>query len=128
MANNTKIAEIKVEVIVTENNIESIMNAAIEGGIGYWAHLIKTGEKWDLKTKGLYTYEWATNLLINGETIEFVDRENEEKCWSLNLEKLLKGIELNYKNRPHDTNIENASETTGDSIIQYALFERIVYS
>lgn len=117
-----------VEMEVTENVIESIMVGGLEGGIGYWACLDNTGEEWDAKPKDEPTSLWATKLLLEGKEIRFTDAEEEdEDVWILTLDKLLKGYALNRKHRPRDSSIENGDATTCDCIIQYALFDKVVY-
>lgn len=123
----------KIEVQLTESDIDTIISNALEGGIGYWARLNNIGEKWDRKPKDRYTSEWVTKLLLDGETVEFEDAEEEfeegeeVERWFLSLDKLIKGFELNYKLRPHDNNLEQGDATTSDCIIQYALFGELVY-
>lgn len=118
---------VKVELPVSERDIDSLIDNAFNGGIGYWAGLDNTGEKWKSKPITTYSTEYVAKLLLDGETVELYDVEDEEERWELTLEKLIKGIELNYKNRPHDSDIENGDAITADCIIQYALFDEIVY-
>lgn len=117
----------KIEVLLTESDIDTIISNALEGGIGDWAVLNNVGEKWEKKPKNRYTSEWVTKLLLDGETVEFYDTEDEDERWFLSLDKLIKGFELNYKLRPHDNNLEQGDATTSDCIIQYALFGELVY-
>lgn len=117
----------KVEINLTEKDIDIIISNALEGGIGYWAMLNNTGEKWEKKPSNRFTSEWATQLILDGETIELIDNEDEEEVFSLNLEKIIKGFELNYKLRPFDNDIYNGDAYTSDSIIQYGLFGKLVY-
>lgn len=116
-----------VEMELTENDIESIMVNGLEGGINYWAGLDNTGENWDLKPKGEPLSTWATKLLLEGKEVKFYDLEDEDELWILTLEKLVKGFSLNYIHRPKDNSIEDGDATTCDCIIQYALFNELVY-
>ena len=117
---------VKVELPLTHNDIETIMVTAIEGGIGYWACLINEGKEWDRKPKGVPSSQWATQLLLEGKEVVFEDEED-GKTLKLTLQKLIKGFGLNYKNRPHDNDLENGDSNTSDAIIQYALFGDVIY-
>ena len=117
----------KIEFPLTEKNIDTIMSLALEGGIGYWAVLNNSTPDFENKPDNRFTTEWATQLLLDGKEIEFFDAENENERWKLDLQKVIKGFALNHQNRPHDSNLENGDVTTGDCIIQYALFDKLVY-
>lgn len=117
----------KVEIGLTAKNIDTIMSLALEGGIGYWAVLNNSTPDFDSKPDNRFTSEWATQLILDGKSIEFYDVEDENERWELDLAKIIKGFELNYLKRPHDANLENGDATTGDCIIQYALFGKLVY-
>lgn len=112
---------------LTEQDIENIMVGALEGGIGYWAGLKRTGV-WVDKPESEPTSTWATKLLLEGETILLYDIEDEgEEYYPLTLKNLIEGVERNYEERPHDNDLENADAGTCDCIIQYALFDEIVF-
>lgn len=119
-----KIYEIKTSV--TGEDIENIVVTALEGGIGYWASL-DTVPEWDAIPEGLPMSQYATQLLLEGKTIGFTDTEDDDERWQLDLQKLLKGIGLNMKERPHDADLGNMDSTTADCIVQYALFGEVVY-
>lgn len=112
---------------VTEKDIEGIMVGGIEGGIGYWAVLNNVGENWRDKPQDEPSSMWATKLLLEGKEVEFYDTEDEDDKWILTLEKLINGIELNTKKRSWDSSIENGDATTCDCIIQFALFNKIIF-
>lgn len=121
------VGKAQVELLLTEKNIDTIMSLALEGGIGYWAVLNNSTPDFDSKPNNRFTSEWATQLILDGKSIEFYDVEDEEERWTLDLEKIVKGFTQNYKERPFDNNLENGDATTGDCIIQYALFGKLVY-
>lgn len=116
----------KVEIGLTENDIENIMVTALEGGIGYWACLNNTGDKWEDKPKLVPSSQWATKLLLEGKSVQLIDEEEEKKL-SLTLEMLIKGFAQNFKERPWDNDINNGDSITASCIIQYALFNELVY-
>lgn len=117
----------QVEIPLTAKDINTIMVTAIEGGIGYWAVLDNTTPDFKNKPSDTYTSEWVTQLLIDGKTVEFYDVEDEDERWTLDLTKLIKGYAQNFKERPHDNSLEDGDATTSDCIIQYALFNKIVF-
>lgn len=116
----------KVEIPMTEENIENIMVTAIEGGINYWGYLVKVGENWVDKPKNVPPSQWATKLLLEGKNVTIEELEEQEEH-ILTLEKVIKGFEQNYKERTWDNDIENGDAETASCIIQYALFGDVVY-
>jgi hypothetical protein len=115
---------------LTESDVDAIISTALEGGIGYWARLDTSTPGWEDKPDNNFTSEWVTKMLLEGREVKFEDAEDEEEdCseWVLTLEKLIKGINLNTKNRDWDCDIDNGDATTMDCIIQYALFGEVVY-
>lgn len=112
---------------ITEKDVENIMVTAIEGGIGYWACLHNDKPEWKDKPKTEPSSMWATKLLIEGKEVIFTDTEEEEGEWVLTLEKLIKGYQLNCVERPFDCDLEQGDATTADCIVQYALFDKVVY-
>lgn len=125
----------KVELPLKESDIENIMVTAIEGGINYWAGLDNTAEAWAERPKDEPLSMWATKILIDGGSVKFYDvegggeleEEEDDSEWILTLDKLLAGFAQNYKERPHDNDLEQGDATTADCIIQYALFGQIVF-
>ena len=47
--------------------------------------------------------------------------------YDLTLERLLVGIQKNAEERPWDCDLENYDATTCDCIIQYALYDEIIF-
>lgn len=121
---NNIVAVAKVERRLTEQDIESIMVGGMEGGIGYWAGVDNTEWKKPITEPNSM---WATKLLLDGEKVVFYDVEDYEEQWSLDLEKLIKGYELNFNKRAWDCSLEDGDAGTYDAIIQLALFGKIVY-
>ena len=66
-------------------------------------------------------------ILEGGKSIWFIDAEDDYERYELTLDKLLNGIALNAKNRPHDCDIDNGDGITMDCIIQYALFDDVIF-
>lgn len=108
---------------VSIETLENIVVTALEGGIGYWAVLDNTTKIWDK-----YDYcdlpcsQAAFELLYNGESLRFYDTEDETEVWRLTWKKLIKGVELFGGVKEEDIDA-----TVADQIIQYALFDKIVF-
>lgn len=121
------VATVQIPKQLTANDVDSIICTAIEGGISYWAGVNNTGVQWEQRPKGICLSEWITILLLAGHEVEFYDVEDKSEKWTLSLAKLMLGYVQNCMERPHDCDIEQGDATTADCIIQYALFETLVY-
>lgn len=120
-------ATIKKEL--TESDIENIIVTAFEGGSNYWMGLDNSSEDMQAKPNGEPYSTWSTKLILEGKSVKLFDIEesDDDSNWIITLDKLIKGFELNYVNRPHDNDLENGDATTADCILQYALFGEVVY-
>lgn len=65
-------------------------------------------------------------MLECGKLIYFIDCEDESRN-ELTLEKLLNGISKNAEERPHDCDLDTGDAITTDCIIQYALFDEVLF-
>ena len=120
---------------ITTNILVDLLSMAFSGGIGYWCSLVDYDEdeykasKEKIKAEGIAEPCWEdvlVQMLEDGKSIIIVDDEEDER-YKLTLNKLLNGIELNYRHRPHDCDIEEGDAETADCIIQYALFYDVIY-
>ena len=118
-----------VEKPITEKDIENIIVTSFEGGSNYWMGLDNGTPNMMKKPKGEPWSTWSTKLLIDGESVKLYDVEGDEddKDWILTLDKLIKGYQLNCINRPHDCNLDQGDATTSDCIVQFALFDKVVF-
>lgn len=121
------VGEFKITKSVSANQIESVIVNAFEGGSNYWMGLNNSTEIWNKRPNGIPLSTWATQMLLEGETIEFYDIEDESEKWSLTLPQLINGIKLNHELRTWDNSIEDGDAGTADCILQYALFGKIVF-
>lgn len=126
---NKKIATIQVPREITEDDICNIIVSAFEGGSNYWMGLDNSKEEFNDKPKDEPLSTWTTKLILEGKSIKLYDIEESEDDtnWILTLDKILNGIKLNAINRKFDNDLENMDATTADCIIQYALFNEVVY-
>lgn len=128
--------KIKIELDVKKEDIENIVITALEGGIGYWACLVDDDIELSnyrqlsaRKKLELSLSEVVAMALIDGARIFFYDAESgdDRTVWTLTLEKLLKGIERYIKKTSDLNYIDNMDASVADSIIQYALFEEVMF-
>lgn len=113
--------------IITANDIEDIVVTALEGGIDYWACLDNITELWELKPKNMPVSKYAAHLLMSDKELVFYDTEDSEETWTLTMEKLLRGLDMNAENRPGESDLDDLDAESADCIFQYALMQEIVY-
>lgn len=121
--------EVKVEIRVelTQQDIDDIMVAALEGGINYWCDeaAVEGGE---------YLGKYASDQISRGGTLLLHDTD-EDAYRKLDLEKFLKGFKLWLENsgdqygavQGHEVDCCNIDAGCADEIVQYALFGEVVY-
>lgn len=126
---NKEIVNIEQKVVVNDEDIDDIMAGALEGGINYWCD--------EAKVVGNYLGEYASEQISRGGQLKLHDFEEEED-YILDKEKFLKGLKM-YLENPHPYNILeeienglmvdvcNADATVCDMIVQYALFDDVIY-
>ena len=116
-----------ITFVLTADDIDDIMTCALEGGINYWCS--------KAKVVGEYRGEYASEQISRGGTLELYDSE-EDEVYELNIEKFTQGfktwIENGYDyngalstNGKVDTSLIDANDA--DTIIQFSLFDEIVY-
>lgn len=119
--------EINKKYIVTSEDIDDIMCAALEGGINYWCR--------KAEVVGEYLGDYASEQISRGGTLILYDAESSDK-WELNIEKLLCGIEKAIEENWYpeyewfeDGRLETSQidAEIADGIVQLALFDEIVF-
>jgi len=110
---------------ITADDIDNIITNSLEGGSTFWLGINNTGPIWEAKPKGVPISTWVTKNILDGKEIEFYDIEDEDEKFILNLEKLMKGIELKLQRSKYD--IYDMDGGDCDDILQYAFFGEIVY-
>jgi len=120
---------VHIEVEITQEDIDDIMCAALEGGIYYWC-----GE---VEVDGEYLGQYAHEQISRGGVLWLHDAEDEEAApYELTLEKFIQGLTMFIKNGHGDlVNIKNKridpmdfDSECADCVIQYAVLGEIVYS
>lgn len=128
--------EVKAELhfSLTQQDIDDIMVAALEGGINYWA-----GEAEVVEEKRVA--DWGHEQIARGGVLVIHDIEDPGETWELTLEKFLNGFKLWVEHGGHaicakednGTIEEGGVDTLGidaacaDEIVQYALFGEMVF-
>lgn len=120
--------EIKVSYYFTDDDLENIIVTALEGGIGYWACLDNTGEEWDEKPGGVATSEWAWKILKNHGQLHFIDEEDDDADYFMDLASLFNGIRLCIQRKDwYGGRMEVLDAALADMIVQYAIFGTVIY-
>jgi hypothetical protein len=113
---------------VTQQDIDDIMCAALEGGISYWCGRAEV--------VGEYLGEYASEQISRGGTLKLYDCEDMDEVYELDITKLLNGIKKAYEGGYYaeyewcdgeklDTCQVDAE--VADVIVQIALFGDVVY-
>lgn len=114
----------EVKVLLTQQDVDDIMVAALEGGITYWCD--------EAKVVGEYLGEYASEQISRGGTLILHDaEEGEEHLFTI--EQFMQGFRL-YLEQGCYVNIEdNAIDTCdidasdADCIVQFGIFGEVVY-
>lgn len=117
---------VRPEIVVnlTEQDIDDIMCAALEGGICYWCS--------KAEVIGDYLGEYAHEQISRGGALRLHDCESEQ-VYELTLENFLKGVKLYFEQGCHVQVEDNTIDTCdidandADCIVQFALFGEVVY-
>lgn len=108
---------------LTDENISDILITAFEGGINYWCSTPINVPEWP---EGAI---FASDVIVKNKPI-LIFNEDEDKWMELNLEKVLHGIKmfLSSHSLSCDFFLDGQFDASdADTIVQYALFDEIVY-
>lgn len=119
---------ITVTYYYTDEDLKDILITALEGGIGYWACLDNTEGAWSEQPENMPTSEYAWQILYNCGTLRFIDEEDDDEEYTMNLADFYKGIGLAIKNKDWDGDMDNVDACVADMIMQYAMIGSVVYS
>lgn len=121
--------KLEIELTVTDQDIDDIMVTALEGGICHWCK--------EAVPVGDYLGDYASDQISRGGSL-MLRAANCDSTLELTKYKLLNGIKM-YIQKNHNPEILDAFDgaieldtccidaVVSDMIIQYALFEDIVY-
>lgn len=112
--------------VVSDEDIDDIMSAALDGGITYWCGRAKV--------VGEYLGEYASEQISRGGVLKLYDIEEPKAVYELTLDKFLVGLRLWIENErafqlteAGRLDVGQIDAAAADTIIQYALFCDIVY-
>ena len=130
----------KIEVTMTQaheftpEEINDLVVTALEGGINYWCGKANIFKSKDGSFAGVLPEDqdkvkYASDIIGYGGTLILVDVEDNTEIWTLTLDLMLKGIKMYCENENIALNelIDNHDADSADAIIQYALFDEIVF-
>lgn len=122
----------KTTVYLTQQDIDDIMVAALEGGINYWC--------WRVVVQGDYLGEYASEQISRGGKLAvWIDEpfEDDKTCYMLDRDKFLAGFKLwlekggdSYDAIDYSDGFVDCGQIDAicaDEIIQYALFGEVVF-
>ena len=121
--------KIEMEIEVTDQDIDDIVCTAFEGGINYWCdHVEPVGD-----LLGDYEHE----QIAKDGYLYLYDIEDDEEKWILTKSRLLNGIKMYITNSTtkgypsilygKQIDTSEVDSCIADMIIQFALFEDIIY-
>jgi hypothetical protein len=129
----------KVEVTKSHEfsaeDITDLIVTALEGGINYWCGKAEIVINAIPKTFAGVSAEdqskvkYASDVIALGGKLKLTDVEDEDESWELDLPKMLKGISMHCDANniaPSDL-MDNYDAGDADCIVQYALFNEIVF-
>ena len=114
-----------INFVVSDEDIDDIMSAALDGGVTYWCGRAEV--------VGDYLGEYASEQISRGGALKLHDIEG-DGVFELTLDKFLVGLRLWIENE-RAFELTNAGRldvgqidaAAADTIVQYALFNDIVY-
>ena len=116
--------EVKLNILLTNQDIDDIMCTALEGGINYWCG--------KAKVVGKYLGDYASEQISRDGTLKLYDAESGEE-FELTKEKFINGLTKFLEDGRSDLISQGVIDTCcldacdADAIIQYALFDEVVY-
>lgn len=122
----TYVVRAEIKVILSQQDIDDIMVAALEGGINYWCR--------KAEVVGDYLGEFASDQISREGTILLYDAESDEK-WELTLFKFLTGFKMWLEDgqdkyeavKQGEVDCCNIDAGCADEIVQYALFGKVMF-
>ncbi len=111
--------------VVSDEDIDDIMSAALDGGITYWCGRAEV--------VGEYLGEYASEQISRGGTLKLYDIEDGSVS-ELTLDKFLNGLRLWIENerafeltRAGQLDVGQIDAPAADTILQYALFNDVIF-
>lgn len=123
--------EVKVTIShkFSDEDLNDLVSTALEGGINYWCGNVKVKEG-SMSEKLYDSINSISDAVSKGGTLVFYDAESDDTWEELDRDKLLKGIQMHCENNnvaPSDL-MDMYDADDADSIIQYAVFDELIFS
>lgn len=127
--------EIKITTtyIITPENINDLLVAALEGGINYWCRkaVIKKdteGNLFNVLPEDQDKVNYASDAIGYNGVLILYDLESSDK-WELTLENVLKGIQMHCEkcNITPSVLMDDYDADDADMIVQYAIFNEQIF-
>jgi len=121
--------KITIEQTLSKKTFTNLITTAFEGGIGYWACLNNLKPEFDTFEKP--TSEKVAEILWSGGSVELFDTDydyDEADKWELTLTKFVKGLKQYLETNATRFELDDLDSYACDLIIQYALFDEIVFA
>jgi len=126
--------EVKKSHEFTREDITDLIVTALEGAINYWCGKAEIVLNEDQTFAGVSPEDqsnvhYASDVIGYGGKLKLTDVEDEDETWELDLPKTIKGIAKYCEENnvaPSDL-MDEYDADTADSIVQYALFDELVY-
>lgn len=132
------------EVMVThsvelpEDDIENLICAAFEGGIGYWASVDDRSMIFYEQDQSKSLSDVISEIILGGGEVTLHSTENYGTEWTLGMRKLMNGIArflgtadgvgcISDHNGKIVFDSYDIDAEKADMIMQYALFDRLIY-
>lgn len=127
--------EIKTKQQISPEDIGYLMSAALEGGINHWCGSASIKYNKDKSIYGVSEddqekVDYASDVIGYGGMLILTDVEESDGPWELTLEKFIEGIKkemIRSKFGSVQDLMDNHDAETADCIVQFALFNEIVY-
>lgn len=110
---------IKLNLIVTDEDIDNTLDTGFHAGIAYWCELLDYRDELPEGATAI------SEVVSRGQSVYLTD--DESVVHELNKEKVLKGFEL-WATENKTIDLSDIDSVQADSIIQYALFGKQVYA
>ena len=104
---------------VTDDHLDSILVGCFEGGSNYWIQRVEVAKD-DYKGK-----TFASESLAAGGEL-YIHTTDDSKCL-LTKHSLIHGLQMYLDESKHKNWPDGGDAQTDDLILQYALFEEVVY-
>ena len=112
----------KIEVKLTDQDIDDIMSSALDGGIGYWCEKA-------VVVGGKYFGEYASEQISRGGSLMLHHEDGKNELTIKNLLKGIKRVIAEGRLTVNDGRIDcgDVDGEIADMIVQYAIFDELVF-